>query len=104
MYPCMVKVNSPSKKYLLRWLTACSPTQRCQTQSRCSVDGREALRRCHWSHRLESLRGNGCQYVEAETSSGFAQVYAQVREGSDVLRLRWVGPDGDSQTRHSRHC
>jgi hypothetical protein len=89
--------------YLLGWLTTCSPAQRCQTQSWCSVDDGQSPHRYRSSHRLESVRRNGCQYVEAETRLEFPQDYAQVGEGFDALRLRWVGPHSDSQAGRVGH-
>jgi hypothetical protein len=89
--------------YLLGWLTACSPAQRCQTQGWRSVDDCESLHRYHSAHRLESVRRNGCQYAEAETRLRFPRVYAQVDEGPDALRLLWVGPHSDSQAGRVGH-
>lgn len=85
--------------YLLAWLTACSPAQRCQT-GWCSVSDYESLRRFRSSHRLTSVRHNWCRYVEADRKLVFPQVYAQVGEQSDALRPRWVVPHSDPQAGH----
>jgi hypothetical protein len=71
--------------YLLKWPAAWSPAQRCQTQASRSVEEPESLHRYHASNYLVLVLRKGCHCFEGETRSGFPQVYARIREGSDAL-------------------